>query len=254
LLTLERKIQRWRDEASYPLIVHSIYGMRRMFRAVMQYFCLGRIVESMKRTGAIADPGELFRLASRGWYGIIAPIQSRDEFLSLLHTVGIAKPAGVLEIGTASGGTLFMFTRVVAETAKIASVDLPQGSFGGGYAARKIPLYSAFALPRQQLKLIRADSHSPHTYEQVKAYFSGQSVDFLFIDGDHTYEGVRKDFEMYRRLVGRGGHIAFHDIVYAEGVARFWAEIKPQYKTSWELVSPHSPRYGIGVLQVNSDD
>jgi len=37
--------------------------------------------------------------------------------------------------------------------------------------------------------------------------------DFLFIDGDHTYEGVEGDFEMYSPLVRRGGIIAFHDIV-----------------------------------------
>jgi hypothetical protein len=34
----------------------------------------------------------------------------------------------------------------------------------------------------------------------------------LFIDGDHTYEGVRRDFEMYSPLVRKGGIIAFHDI------------------------------------------
>jgi hypothetical protein len=33
----------------------------------------------------------------------------------------------------------------------------------------------------------------------------------LFIDGDHRYEGVRRDFEMYSPLVGAGGLIAFHD-------------------------------------------
>jgi predicted O-methyltransferase YrrM len=38
-------------------------------------------------------------------------------------------------------------------------------------------------------------------------------VDFLFIDADHSYEGVKKDFEMYSPLVRKGGIIAFHDII-----------------------------------------
>jgi predicted O-methyltransferase YrrM len=39
-----------------------------------------------------------------------------------------------------------------------------------------------------------------------------QNLDFLFIDGDHTYKGVKEDFEMYSPLVRKGGVIAFHDI------------------------------------------
>jgi len=42
---------------------------------------------------------------------------------------------------------------------------------------------------------------------------NGEPLDFLFIDGDHTYEGVKRDFEMYSPLVRNGGIIAFHDIV-----------------------------------------
>ena len=146
-----------------------------------------------------------------------------------------------------------MFTRIASESAKIASVDLPGGSFGGGYPESKTPLYDAFALPGQQLKLFRADSHAVETFNQVKAYFGEQPVDFIFIDGDHTYEGVRKDFEMYKPLIRNGGYIAFHDIVYAEGVSRFWLEIQKQYSTKWEFISENNPQYGIGILQINHD-
>ena len=38
-------------------------------------------------------------------------------------------------------------------------------------------------------------------------------IDFLFIDGDHTYEGVKRDFEMCSLLVRKGGIIAFLDTV-----------------------------------------
>jgi hypothetical protein len=29
----------------------------------------------------------------------------------------------------------------------------------------------------------------------------GERVDFIFIDGDHTYEGVKRDFEMHSPLM-----------------------------------------------------
>lgn len=80
-------------------------------------------------------------------------------------------------------------------------------------------------------------------------------MDFLFIDGDHTYEGVKKDFEMYSSLVRRGGLIAFHDIVphpLETGceVNKFWNEIKYFYKYI-EIVRDWNQGWaGIGVLYV----
>jgi cephalosporin hydroxylase len=250
-IKIEQTIQRWRDENSHIFIVWSIYGLRSIYNSIMKFLFFKSVVSRIKNTGPVGDLDELFNLASRGWYGMIAPIQSRYEFISLLRTISNSKPARLLEIGTASGGTLFMFTRIASEEAMIVSVDLPGGTFGGGYPPRKIPLYSAFALPRQQLKLIRADSHATETFEQVKEYFSEQPVDFIFVDGDHTYEGVRGDFEMYRKLIKKGGFIAFHDTEYAEGVSRFWSEIKGQYEHKWEFISANGPRYGIGLLQID---
>jgi predicted O-methyltransferase YrrM len=51
----------------------------------------------------------------------------------------------------------------------------------------------------------------------AKKQHSEPSVDLLFIDGDHTKEGVRFDHESLGRLVMPGGYIAFHDS-YAAGV------------------------------------
>jgi predicted O-methyltransferase YrrM len=49
------------------------------------------------------------------------------------------------------------------------------------------------------------------TLEEVKRILGGEKADFLFIDGDYTYEGVKRDL-MYSPLVREGGIIAFHDI------------------------------------------
>lgn len=58
------------------------------------------------------------------------------------------------------------------------------------------------------------------TSEMVHAY-CGLAIRVLFIDADHSYEGVRRDFELWSPLVAPGGLIIFHDYVGAPGVTRF---------------------------------
>ena len=44
-----------------------------------------------------------------------------------------------------------------------------------------------------------------------------QEVELLFIDGDHSYEGARADFDRWSALVRPGGHLLFHDAVDSGG-------------------------------------
>jgi len=73
----------------------------------------------------------------------------------------------------------------------------------------------------------------------------------LFIDGDHSYDGVKSDFEMYSPLVREAGIVAFHDIANARtdyGVGRFWNEARNSFKYR-EIVNPSAAQaLGIGVL------
>lgn len=169
----------------------------------------------------------------------IRPSQVKEEITELLEILAKHKPRFILEIGTARGGTLFLFCMVAAPNATIISVDMPKGPFGGGYPESKIPFYKTFAREKQTLLLIRADSHNLKTLENVKRVLHGEKLDFIFIDGDHTYDGVRMDFEMYSPFVKEGGIIAFHDVAPHNkihdphgkvGVPQFWNEIKRKYR------------------------
>lgn len=51
-----------------------------------------------------------------------------------------------------------------------------------------------------------------------------KKYDFVFIDGDHTYESVKRDFELAKQCLTSQGVIAFHDIYSWEGVAQFVKE------------------------------
>jgi predicted O-methyltransferase YrrM len=115
------------------------------------------------------------------------------------------------------------------------------------------PLLESFAVKRQRVHLIRADSHSEDTRRIVEQVLGEQKVDLLFIDGDHTYEGVRRDFEMYSPLVRKGGIIAFHDICPGPeenvgGVPRFWAEVSLGRDSKSVIRDPKQGGYGIGIL------
>lgn len=195
----------------------------------------------------------LVSLIYEGCRGMLRPFQVRSEICELAGLVAAMKPSAILEIGTAAGGTLFLFSRLAAPDARIISVDLPWGKFGGGYYFWRIPLYRSFRGQSQRLNLLRADSHSQGTFERVDKLLDGRKLDFLFIDGDHTYEGVKRDFQMYSGLVKKGGAVAFHDIVEHPadescGVHRFWREIKTGFPHR-ELIGDKDQKWaGIGVI------
>lgn len=198
-------------------------------------------------------PEELVSLVFEFAGSKIKPLQIKEELASLVKEVRRVNPSTVLEIGTARGGTLFLWTRLARPDAAIMSIDLPGGKFGNGYSRRREFLYRRFAGKSQRLHLLRGDSHSPDTMSEARKFFEGQPLDFLFIDGDHTYEGVKKDWEMYSPLVRAGGVIAFHDIAEhppSTGceVARFWNQIKTLHRHLEIIENPKQGWAGVGVL------
>ncbi len=221
--------------------------------AKLEFFALPYALLAIKRLKTDCASDELVNFAFNDCAGLIRPAQVQSEIAGLLERINEIKPKVILEIGTANGGTLFLFSRIAPEDATIVSVDLPGGGFGGGYSAWRTLLYKAFPLRGKKMHLFRADSHKNETLEQVKVVLDGQQIDFLFIDGDHTYEGVKRDFEMYSPLVRKGGMVAFHDIVphLAEAgceVTQLWEEMKYGYD-HMELVENQSQNWaGIGII------
>jgi predicted O-methyltransferase YrrM len=183
------------------------------------------------------------------------PTQLRAELAELMRAVASLNPAAALEIGTHAGGTLFLLCRLSAPSATIISIDLPGGLWGGGYYRRRVPLYKRFAGEGQSMHLLRQDSHKQKTLDRVKDILGGAPLDYLFIDGDHSYEGVKQDFDMYSPLVRAGGLVAFHDIAgtgWARclSVERFWNEVKGLHKHKEIIGEPEAggQRFGIGML------
>lgn len=178
----------------------------------------------------------------------IAPQQIPTEITSLIRIVEKQRPKRIIEIGTANGGTLYLFCKVAHPDAMVVSVDLRNLKWRRRF-------YERFKEPGQTIHFVRGSSHAPNTLEGVRSLLNGKKADFLFIDGDHSYEGVRGDFDSYSSLVRDGGVIALHDIakfppreVYEE-VNKFWTEIKDSFDSIEIIDNPMQGCCGIGVIR-----
>lgn len=114
----------------------------------------------------------------------------------------------------------------------------------------------------QERHFIAGDSSSKSTQELLEKALDGRHVDLLFIDGDHSYKGVKQDFCTYSHFVKEGGLVVFHDIVdHTEvpsvGVLKLWKEIVRHNESlkihefiELEDDRGWGPWGGIGVIEV----
>lgn len=186
-------------------------------------------------------------------------LQKRAEILGFLSSFE-RPPLAVAEIGRARGGTLALLCRAAAPGALVVSLDLPGALHAGPFASLNAawwrrPLLRAMAGPGQELHLIDGDSKSPASVEAFRKALGGRRLDLLFIDGDHTFGGVKSDFELYSVFVRPGGVVAFHDIrpglrEIGVEVDRFWREYPLRGERSEFVADPEQISYGIGALRL----
>ena len=196
------------------------------------------------------------------WFGILGrfpaflSIQQPSEIIGLLELIRRAQPETVCEIGSALGGTAFLLARAASPRALVVLID---PAFDGA----RTGALRLFAGPRQRVVCIGGSSTDPGVRRTLERALRGRALEFLLIDGDHSYEGAAADFARYSPLVGAGGLIAFHDILpdhgarlgtptgnWSGGVPRLWGELRARYAgAAREFVAdPEQDGYGIGVL------
>jgi len=183
--------------------------------------------------------------------------QKLSEFAPLIMLLARRRPRVVVEIGTFRGGSLYAFCKVADPHATVITIDLPGGLFGGGYDERELEAMRSYGRSTQSVHFLARDSQQDSTRDTVVEVLGGRPVDFVFIDGDHRYDGIRRDFELYSPLVGENGLIAFHDILPHPAqplcqVDAVWDEVKRDHR-HLELVDPgedwgNGQWGGIGVL------
>lgn len=126
-----------------------------------------------------------------------------------------------MEIGSAAGGTsrllndFFQFKRLVI---------LDNNSHNKKMI--KVRAEQLAGLPALEFN---SDSQSPEANNFVRRL--DIEIDLLFIDGDHSYRGVKNDFNNHLEFVKPGGHIVFHDTISYPGVGKFTDELKLDERT-----------------------
>jgi cephalosporin hydroxylase len=146
----------------------------------------------------------------------VAPYQVHGEVAELYRRLRALRPRAALEIGTAWGGTLFLATLACRPPALVISLDLPDGpySVGGSSLWQGRFMRLAFARAAQKLVFIRGNSQDATNVQAVRRLVEPiAGLDYCFIDGDHTYAGVKKDWDIYSAWVKAGGLVALHDIL-----------------------------------------
>jgi predicted O-methyltransferase YrrM len=226
------------------------------------------IMEQIRQLGWCDDdqPVDLDELVKRTADYFLA-IQNDYELRLFLERVRDLQPRVVVEIGTARGGMLFCFSQLAARDATLVSIDLPGAPNCGGQTAIEREVFRTFGPLTQSFHFIPDDSHLPSSKDKLENILAGRTIDLLFIDGDHSYEGCMADFEIYRHMVSPAGLIAFHDICLfpdqwpGTGVGVAWQEVKARYGGD-EIIDPDGVttpqlqpgqrwRWGIGVIEAS---
>jgi predicted O-methyltransferase YrrM len=166
------------------------------------------------------------------------------RFLELIKSEGVTS---YLEVGVGRGDTFHEVVSSLPKGSRAVAVDLPASSWGFEDSRQQLQAVIDDLCANYDVRVIFGDSKAP----EVIASAAGK-YDCVFIDGDHSYEGVRSDYLNYGPM---GRIVAFHDISFEKNhsepwggidVKRFWNELKLGRNTV-ELVE-RDGNMGIGVL------
>lgn len=90
------------------------------------------------------------------------------------------------------------------------------------------------------------------TTKQFKKENKNEKYDYIYIDGDHSYKGVKFDFDSFWPKLNKGGYMLFHDVCVKEmqpegeyGVWKLFDEISKKNKH----VIIDFKKSGLGILQ-----
>ncbi len=161
--------------------------------------------------------------------------------------VAAQRPDLLVELGTHSGESFFAFCQAVREQGRSTqcyAVDTWQGDHQAGFYGAEV--LADVTAHRREMGYEGFSHLVRKTFDAAAVQFAPDSIDLLHLDGLHTYEAVRHDFETWLPLVRPGGIVLLHDVSERHedfGVWRLWEEIVARTPESFEFTHCH----GLGV-------
>lgn len=160
--------------------------------------------------------------------------------------IRFGRPRTVVELGTHFGVSFFAMCQAVQDAGletELHAVDTWQGDPDAGEYGPEVR--EVFDEVRARVYPDVAVTAHQCLFDEALPVFDDGSVEVLHIDGFHSYEAVRHDWETWAPKLAEGGVVLFHDIAPESGYgsARYWSELSAQHPS---LTFPHS--FGLGVL------
>jgi predicted O-methyltransferase YrrM len=197
-----------------------------------------------------SSPEAHFDFANQVFYAC----QKKTEMCGFLAHLASVCPKVIVEVGVARSGTSYLLCNCAPSVEVFVGVD---------FFVRNTTRLRAFTPKSVQLHALHGRSNSASTLDQLRVKLAGRKINLLFIDGDHSYDGVKNDFIAYLPFLAPGGRVAFHDILpayrepdgsFVNGwvieVDRFWRELR-QLGPHFEFIeSDKQHANGIGVVTI----
>jgi len=165
--------------------------------------------------------------------------------------VDAIKPAVFVELGTHKGDSYCAFCQaveVLSLPTRCWAIDTWEGDeHSGRYGNEVFQELQAY----HDSRYARFSTLLRTTFDEALSRFEDRSIDLLHIDGLHTYEAVKHDFEGWLPKLSRRGVVLLHDVnVRDRGfeVWRLWEELSRVYPT---FVFPHG--HGLGLVAAGID-
>lgn len=157
------------------------------------------------------------------------------------------KPIIMVELGTQSGNSYFSFCQSVFENKLMSTcfaVDTWKGDAHSGPYGEDV-----FEKVLKHNQKYPFSTLMRSTFDNAVGYFQDGSIDLLHIDGLHTYEAVKHDFETWQPKLSPSAVVLFHDTQVRHedfGVWKFWDELKVKEQGYPNMEFLHCN--GLGVI------
>ncbi len=166
--------------------------------------------------------------------------------------IKILKPKIFVELGVHYGHSYFSFCEGVIQGAQFTQCFGIDTWGGDAHTGRYDESIFVSVNNHNETRFSSFSKLMRMSFDEAALSFQEKSIELLHIDGFHTYEAVKHDFDTWLPKLSPHAVILFHDTQVFEGdfgVWKFWKELQNSYPCNFEFFHSH----GLGVIQLSQN-